>query len=148
MDNQKILPATIGGSMIFFQWDTYFETGNDTIDSQHKDFFSIIDKLQNAIHSENTDHINNLSEEFIAHLNGHFTYENDLMKKLNYPGYFSHKAEHDRFFEKVKRNLKDLDKKPIDEIDSFFEVSYRWFKNHLEINDRKLVKFLKDNNIN
>lgn len=134
--------------MIFFHWDSYFETGHETIDTQHKDFFSHLEKLQKAIHLGDDENFKNLSEGFLTHLNSHFTFENDLMKRHNYPGYFSHKSEHDRFYDKIKRHIRELDKNGEEEIESFFEVSYRWFKNHLEINDRKLVKFLRDNNIN
>lgn len=133
--------------MIFFYWDKSFETGYELIDKQHKEFIGIAEKLQNSVYAQDQVLFEKLSEEMITHLNNHFKDENDLMVKYNYPGYFSHKAEHGRFLDKVKRNLAGLNKKHTNDINSFFENIDKWFKNHLEINDRNMAKFLKDINL-
>ena len=133
--------------MIFFYWDKFFETGFDAIDRQHREFISLAEKLQDSIYSQNTKLFEKYSSEIQSHLENHFETENNLMTKHSFPGYFSHKAEHDRFYDKVKNNLIELNKKPTNDINLFFEMMYKWFKNHLDINDRKLTKFLIDNNL-
>jgi hemerythrin len=133
--------------MIFLYWDKYFETGYELIDKQHNEYIGIAEKLQNSVYSQDQALFEKLSEELVEHLDNHFKTENELMVKHNYSGYFSHKAEHDRFLDKVKKNLTGLNKKHTNDINDFFEVLYRWFKNHLEINDRKLSQFLRDNNL-
>ena len=133
--------------MIFLYWDKYFETGCQIIDNQHSEFIQISERLQKSIYSQDQSSFENSSAEFLAHLENHFNTENELMTANHYPGLFSHKAEHSRFYEKVKKDIAGLNKKSTNDINLFFEVSYRWFKNHLEINDRKLAHFLKDNNI-
>ncbi len=145
MGNQEDIPVIIGGYMIFFYWDSYYDTGYSLMDTQHKDYIAIVEDLQKSVYSQDQDFFEKQSALFITHLSEHFTTENNLMIKYSYPGYFSHKAEHDRFFDKIKKNLTDLNKKSTNEINNFFEVTYRWFKNHLEINDRKLAKFLIEN---
>lgn len=144
---KKNLPAYLGGNMIFFNWENNYETGFELIDKQHKDYIIIVDQLQNSIVSHNKELFNKYSVEFLTHIHDHFVTENDLMIKHNYHGYFSHKAEHDRFYEKTKNNLANLYDKSTIEINLFFEVTYRWFRNHLDINDRKLARFLIDNNL-
>lgn len=132
--------------MIFFHWDKYYETGFEEMDKQHAEFILLVEKLQNSVYSQNSDLFQEHTADFIAHLENHFTFENDLMKNEKYPGIFSHRAEHERFLDKMKKSITDLNKKSTNEINAFFEVGYRWFKNHLEINDRKLAKFIKDKN--
>jgi hemerythrin len=133
--------------MIFFYWDKSFETGYELIDKQHREFIGLAEKLQSSVYAQDQILFEKLSQEIISHLNNHFKDENDLMTKYNYPGYFSHKAEHGRFLDKIERNLVGLNKKHTNEINSFFENIDKWFKNHLEINDRNLAKFLKDINL-
>ncbi len=133
--------------MIFFNWENSYETGYELIDKQHKTYIEIVDQLQNAIVLKNKELFDKYSADFLFHIQEHFVTENNLMQKHNYFSYFSHKSEHDRFYEKTKTNLKDLFTKPIVEINLFFEVTYRWFRNHLDINDRKLARFLIDNNL-
>lgn len=134
--------------MIFFVWDDSFNTGFGPIDNQHKEYIQVIDNLQKSITSQNQALFEKYSAEFIKHLEEHFSTENGLMTKHKYQGYFSHKAEHDRFLDKIKRNLPGLNNQSSIEIDLFFEIAYRWLKNHLDINDRKLTRFLIDNNLN
>jgi len=134
--------------MIFFYWDKYFVTGFEEMDKQHQEFIILIDKLQNSVYAQDLESFKKYSAEYIGHLEDHFNFENELMKSENYPGYFSHKAEHDRFFDKMKKGIFELNNRSTNELNAFFEVAYRWFKNHLEINDRKLAKFIKDKNKN
>ena len=79
-------------------WNKEFDTGDPEIDSQHR---SIVDQINYLI--------DNLDSEDKAYLNGeiirnldkyskeHFTAEEELLRKLNYPGLDNQIKEHSAF---------------------------------------------------
>ena len=64
------------------------------------------------------------------------------MKKYKFHGYISHKLEHDRFIKNFAEFIIKLENDE-KEFDTEFLNSFRnWFLNHLELNDKKLGKFM------
>lgn len=118
------------------------------IDKQHSDIADIINK----VHSDFTagkratiiDHLKLLIEE----IEKHFETEEGYMKQYHFPGYISHKLEHDRFYNQwVSRfdKIKNDDKTMVDmeQIDGL----KRWFFNHLQLSDKKVGEFLNSKGI-
>ncbi|MFA7229451.1 MAG: hemerythrin domain-containing protein, partial [Melioribacteraceae bacterium] len=77
----------------------------------------------------------------------HFRNEEKLMKENTFPGYYTHKLEHDRFY----LQLTDLTNGFIEGARPFGTEQLtsikQWFFNHIEINDRKCGNFLRDKGI-
>jgi hemerythrin len=66
------------------------------------------------------------------------------MKENNFPGYYSHKLEHDRFYKQISDTAGSFINN--EELLGMDELSgiRRWFFNHIEIKDRICGQFLKD----
>ena len=134
--------------MVLFYWNKSYETGFDSMDAQHKEFIELSDKLQNSVYDKKQADFQKYSDALLQNLNDHFNFEDELMVMHKFTGLFSHKAEHARFYEKVKKHLLGLNTKPTNDVNTFFETIEKWFVNHLELNDRPLAKFMLDNNLN
>ena len=123
------------------------------IDKQHKDIFSqiaILEKVQ--IGEDSLPMLRKNIHSLSTCIKGHFAYEEDYMKKNNYPGLEKHKKAHQEFM-KVYEELKSkfaldmtkaadaraLAKECTDEIHKFLG---KWWLNHIKIMDRKYCEFI------
>lgn len=81
------------------EWDKKFELGVNSIDKEHKQLFTIVEKLLNMI--ENQDKSEFAFREGIKYLNHHtiehFAHEEEYMRSINYGDYEMHKRIHDDF---------------------------------------------------
>lgn len=65
--------------------------GNDSIDKMHREFYTILQALQNSVECDIEHHL----ETLVSHLKGHFAAEEQLMLETGYPDMQCHKGEHD-----------------------------------------------------
>ncbi len=119
----------------------------NSIDYQHKKFVEILNKLFYSFNEKDKEKIITYLDELIEHLEIHFENEENLMKMYNYPGYISHKLEHDRIYKKIlstaeKNKSGELDLS-VDDLNSL----KRWFYNHLDLNDKKCGEYLAEKGI-
>lgn len=84
-------------------WQPEFALGEETIDAQHKQLFNLLDKLYAAISSGERKEFLQMTFLFLAdYAREHFAYEEELMKKFNYPDIETHITEHQRFRDDLK----------------------------------------------
>lgn len=122
-------------------WQKKFEVGIEDIDNQHSEF---INSLIKCLHNDfDFEEIKNKIYEDLKH---HFRFEEDQMKKTNYLGFYSHKMEHERFLNKFFINFNSEKLNTRELINEYFLSMFKWFINHLEINDRKLASHLRSTN--
>jgi len=91
------------------QWESKYETGVEEIDNQHKKLVGMINELYSAIKSgEGKKVLDKILQELASYVDIHFGTEEKYMEEFNYPGYLSHKREHDNFTEKVLASRKTI----------------------------------------
>lgn len=131
-------------------WTADLETGNDVLDAQHKRYLELVNNyLEKAAKStEGFDQVAELAEK-LSFLHDyaleHFATEEEIMRKQGYPGYESHRKQHQHF----SRNVKELKRRL--KIYGFApalarEVNYytiEWFMDHIRVSDMEVVDFLK-----
>ena len=112
------------------------------IDQQHVNIANTINDIHDSFIIQNNNNIKNLLGRLLEDLEIHFETEEKLMKENRFQGYFSHKLEHDRFYnqilqstDKVRNGTESFNEEKLDGIK-------RWFFNHIEINDKKCGEFL------
>jgi len=119
----------------------------DQIDSQHKILCNDINLVYDSVMAFDKKTTLKLLHEFIKHLDEHFKTEEKMMKDFAFPGYISHKLEHDRFYSQIRRTTDKYDKnKEAFGLEQLKSIK-RWFFNHIEINDKKCGDYLVKQNI-
>ena len=81
--------------MAFAEWDPRLETGNQTVDSQHRQLFGMVNELHEAI----TDHndvavLGGILYQLQRYTAVHFRSEEDLMVEVAYPDLERHHRLH------------------------------------------------------
>lgn len=134
------------------QWIDDLSVGIDKIDDQHKELFSRINDLVEAIRSHTCKYkIGDVVKFLDDYIDFHFEEEEKFMLKTNYPEYNAHKAQHRKFqknFEKLKKELPKLEggKKPgsYDLSVETNQVVVDWILDHIVKVDKKFGKFLEN----
>jgi len=146
-------------------WHTIFSVNSEIIDTQHKMLIDLINQLYDAIkHQTNTSTIedifnnevsdqtnNNTIEDMLNCLIDytiiHFSFEENLMKKHNFPERetVEHKKAHEKFTQFIlaeQKKLKSSDDTVIGE--EVLDFLKDWLLNHIMKVDRKLGDFLSE----
>ncbi len=127
-------------------------TGNELIDSQHKELIDRINKLLDSCEADNgkVTAVNTL--DYLAdYTEFHFSAEEKLQQEIGYPDYDKHKSVHEGF----KQTIKELDEMLQEEegpsaafVEKVEENVIKWFYTHIEGFDRSVAEYknMRDNN--
>lgn len=117
------------------------------LDDQHKKIALIINDLHHSIAQDNKELVRHLLNNFVDTSKKHFDTEENYMKKYNFLHFYSHKLEHDRFLDKIKKFRDDWEAGDEQVNLVFLNSCKKWFFNHIEMNDRKTGKFLNEQGV-
>jgi hemerythrin len=129
-----------------FQWTPSLETGNLTIDEQHKQLIKAINDLLNAcIGGKGKEALNPALDFLSAYTLKHFGDEEKLQIQYGYPDYQNHKQIHDAFVKFVKDLVTKMKTAGPTTI-LITEVSRGvgdWLINHIQKEDVKVAAHIK-----
>ena len=138
-----------------FAFTDKFKTGIELVDDEHRRLFEIIKKANDLINAELLHDKYDKIMEILASLKDytefHFNDEEELMKRISYPGLEAQKHAHAAFIER----LVDIDLNKLDEIDNdqqaylldLINFLIGWLSNHILASDKKLGEYVRNNNI-
>ncbi len=125
-----------------WNWDDKLITGEETVDYQHKILFRVINDLIRALNmSDNTTSL--LTEvaidELLKYAGYHFSEEEEIMKKKQYIGFGSHKAQHEQFVTSILNFKKryNQDENVGHDLINFMQ---NWLINHILKLDKEALK--------
>lgn len=130
------------------KWREQFSCGHEEIDTQHKRLFEIGGSLQDLVSAreelDQYDAILRIVEELKAYTLYHFSFEEDLMRRIGYPETAEHKRTHEAFIAQVlKFEREDLDANQRESVLQMVLFVTDWVANHILQEDMKYRPFLK-----
>ncbi len=135
---------------MLIEFDDSLITGNDTIDSQHKELIKKINDL--VVSCENGDgkvKAIQMLDYLEEYTNFHFTAEEELQKQSGYPDYDSHHAKHEEFKNTIKELFEYLDELEGPNKDFSDKVQTHvvdWLFKHIKSADRSVAEYVNLNN--
>jgi hemerythrin len=130
-----------------YTWTKNLETGNITIDTQHKQLIDAINKLLEACsQGKGRDEIHKVTEFLLQYTVKHFGDEERLQQSSNYPDYVNHKKLHTKFTQDVKELAKELDEKgtSIVMVGKVNHTVGDWLISHIQREDTKVAKHIQE----
>jgi hemerythrin len=130
------------------EWNEKLATGNSNIDNQHKELFRRFDSLLAACNQrKGKEEVHNLLLFLGDYVKTHFSMEETLQKKHNYPGYPDHKKEHDGFIAELQKLEKQLQLEgasfPL--VIQTNQTMVNWLIKHINARDKEMALFLRSN---
>lgn len=115
---------------------------NDT----HLEDIILVNKLSLAAQNKDADAASATFAELIEHTINHFSAEEAMMEEKNFPGYPTHKAEHDRVIKELKAvGQRFNEEKDFELIKAYLDGALApWLIQHIETLDTVTAMFLKN----
>jgi hemerythrin len=129
-----------------FTWTSALETGHTLIDSQHKELIDVINKLLTACQQgQGADQVGQTVDFLVSYTKKHFSEEEALQQKSNYPDYANHRTYHATFVQTItdlSTELKQSGATPM-LINKIVRNVGEWLINHIQQQDTKVAAHLK-----
>jgi hemerythrin len=129
----------------FIQWEERYAVGIAIIDEQHKQLFG----LTNALYEFCREGEISARENFKAvlrtavdYINFHFTMEERIMERVNYPESAEHKRDHLRFVKKVLEESKLFEEGKSFVPHAFVRFLRDWILTHIAVSDKLVVDYI------
>lgn len=134
--------------MAFMEFDDRFKVGYPAIDQQHGELFRAVNGLHDAMREgkarQQLGEVLSFLREYTVQ---HFSMEEGLMQKSNYPGYQDHKRLHDE----LTRQVVDLEAKQqagsITLSLSVMNFLKDWLVQHISKEDMRLAAHLQEKGV-
>lgn len=129
------------------EWRESLSVGIEEIDIQHKELLAHFDRLLKACETgQGGDELQRLLGFLDGYVTRHFGDEERIQRQHLYPGYATHKLEHDSFVKRLKALEADVDRQGI-ALHHVIETNHlllKWLIHHISTVDVQLGKFLKE----
>lgn len=121
-------------------------TGDETVDTQHREIVALVDRMLEA---EQAGHGEELMAHALEHLaayaSSHFACEQDLMKKYGFPAEDAeaHIADHRDLTERTRDFVLSYRAGEVSTVQPLIDFLLEWLDRHIEHVDRKLVEHVQ-----
>lgn len=128
------------------QWRDSLSIGVEEIDKQHKELLERFNRLLAACESgKGREELKGLLTFLDEYVIQHFRDEESIQRLRGYPGYESHKEEHQSFTLRLKALQKQIEAEgmAVNHVMEANNLLLKWLVNHISKSDMELGKFLR-----
>jgi len=130
--------------MSTFEWTPDLETGNETIDSQHRTLFKYANDLVDAL--GDAESVEDSTTEFVWQLTDyvmqHFADEQDLMESVHYPEAGMHIQMHNTLTGETMKMTARVMRGEMVAASELARLVTRWMRGHILDADKAFVRYL------
>jgi hemerythrin len=132
--------------MTLIIWDESLSVGLSEIDSQHKKWIELINRL-NEVNGYDKSKIKLILKEVVDFTEIHFKHEEIYFEKFNFSGTLGHKSEHKKFIEKILSYQIDINSGNEVLSQEVMEFIRDWVVTHVKFTDRGYVSCFRENGV-
>jgi len=125
--------------MAFMVWTKVISVGVTAMDDDHKKLIDIINKLHDGIVAGHKKEIlAAVLDHLVDYTKFHFTKEEELLLKTNYPALSAHKIEHESFVSRITNLQERFKSSPVVMLDlELMSYLRNWLLTHIQGSDKK-----------
>lgn len=125
------------------EWTEALSLDNEEIDAQHRQLFSITNRLiSNADAASNSELINETLYELLRYVDDHFCKEEELLLQANYPDLNQHKILHRDFTRKIAHFCLDVARGKATVTRELTTYMSEWILQHTRIDDLDYKRYI------
>jgi hemerythrin len=144
-DNNQIPSGNASAEIV--KWGPKYEVGIKLIDAQHRELVSLTNELYRACLARD-DTIGAVFKEamseMVKYVRFHFGAENELMERIGYPNYHTHRKEHIVLINKILEAVKDYEKGNKYAPNHFVRTLKDWIFGHIAVSDQAYAAFVSE----
>ena len=125
--------------MVFAEWNDQFELGVASMDSAHREFIQLLDRL-NAV---SMDGLPSLFAMLVEHTAQHFEQENRLMEVSAFPMLAIHREEHEYVLNILRETLRNVEAGDVTSGHVLAGEMLAWFEQHAASMDLALARHIE-----
>jgi hemerythrin len=134
--------------MALISWNQDLSVQVEQFDNQHKELVGLVNDLHDAMASgKGNTVLGKTLTKLIDYTKTHFAAEEKLMKQHSYPGYLSHKMEHDTLTRKALEIKTTFDSGKMVMSVELMNFLKDWLTKHIKGVDKKYGPFLNNKGI-
>ena len=130
------------------EWDDSFSVNNAEIDSQHKKWIEIHNKLHESITSGDVTILDIAGAKALKAMYdfawNHFEFEEEYMRKINYPDIMEHHRLHKDFANLLYPHFRDAQEGKLVLTSTIAKLIKNWLLDHIATEDKKYALFLEE----
>jgi len=128
-------------------WDDKYKCGIALVDTQHRELIKLTNQLYRACFGGNEAANNAFSEamsRMVEYVRFHFSTEQEMLKRINYPDYQDHKAKHDVLIKDILHAAEEykMGKKFVP--NQFVRTLKDWIFSHIAITDKLYAYYIAE----
>jgi len=126
-------------------WLPKYETGNPSVDRQHKRLFEMVNELHHGIvsgHGRET--MGPTLKSLAKYTLEHFATEEGFMRASSYEHYPRHKARHDELAKQVKELITQYDSGSLALPGTLSKFLADWLTPHIKEEDMEMITWLRE----
>ena len=129
------------------KWQNSYSVGIGLIDKQHMKLIELTNKLFSSCmagkeRTKSDSIFLEVIQEIVSYVSYHFSTEEKVMERVNYPEYKAHRYEHTSFAREVLSKIEEFNAGKINTPLSFVYYLRDWVLHHIAVNDKKLGDYL------
>ena len=128
-------------------WDGSYNLGIELIDNQHKELVRLINLLFNACLTGNetleTTFKDSMSR-MVDYVRYHFTAEQDLLMRVNYPNFNEHKKQHEVLIKNILEASKEHSSGKKFVPHNFVRTLKDWVLGHIAVSDKAYAAYVHE----
>lgn len=131
--------------MPVIEWSDDFSVHNKLIDEQHRELIRITNEFY--VNCQTGGVIAKVSfltalKAAVHYVKTHFSTEEEIMRKVQYPEFEQHKKQHDDFVAEVQRQSKLFENEDNPDPAKFVSFLQNWIFGHIAASDKKYASYL------
>jgi hemerythrin-like metal-binding protein len=128
-------------------WSDDLLVGVESLDRQHKYLIGLLNDFLNATYArEFNENYQDLVCKLIKCYHDHFNYEEELMKKHQYPNFSEHETDHSQFMVLINM-MSTYHNDEVNAPDSVARFLKMWISDHIIGKDKILGMYLKEKGV-
>lgn len=130
------------------KWTDDYSVGVESLDNEHRKILLLLNQFKTAYdYAMSEEYEQKALAELLEYTRYHFTAEEALMKKSNYPGLAEHQKEHQQMIDeinKIELRYEQVGHEAFEEVSSYLS---NWLIHHITGSDRKYTAHLNNSGV-
>ncbi|MDR3115755.1 MAG: bacteriohemerythrin [Treponema sp.] len=131
---------------VFVAWEDRYSVGIPSIDEQHKELLVLTNKLYDACRDGEEKaraYFKEVIRGAVDYVQFHFTSEERIMERINFPELATHKVQHTSFVKQVLEEVKSFESGKSFVPNNFVRFLRDWILTHIALSDIKYAEYLQ-----